>query len=74
MLIIAGALGNFLDRLFLGYVRDFISFNIFNPIFNIADSSLTIGVALFIIHSLLDMMKEGRKGKKSAQEEVKSEE
>lgn len=63
-LIIAGALGNFIDRVFLGYVRDFISFSFFNPIFNIADSSLSIGVCLFILYALLDIFKE-QKAKKA---------
>jgi signal peptidase II len=44
-LILAGALGNLIDRLFLGYVVDFLDFRIW-PVFNVADSSITIGAIL----------------------------
>lgn len=45
VLILAGAVGNLIDRLFLGYVVDFLDFRIW-PVFNIADSSITIGGVL----------------------------
>ena len=59
-LLFAGALGNFIDRLFNGEVVDFIDTNIFGydfPIFNIADSSLTIGVIFVIIALVKDATK-----------------
>lgn len=54
-LVLAGALGNFIDRLRLGYVvdmfqTDFISF----PIFNVADSCLVVGVILIFIYILFE--------------------
>lgn len=51
-LILGGALGNMVDRLFLGYVRDFIHlpFLKFFGVFNIADNALTIGVVLIVIY------------------------
>ena len=51
-LLIGGIIGNFVDRLFLSYVIDFIDFNIFNmrfAIFNIADVAIVIGAILIII-------------------------
>ncbi|MFC1620794.1 signal peptidase II [Candidatus Omnitrophota bacterium] len=48
ILILSGALGNLIDRLKGGYVIDFIDFRIW-PVFNIADTSITLGTALLII-------------------------
>lgn len=50
-LILSGALGNLVDRLRVGAVIDFIDFKIW-PVFNIADSCITIG-AMIIIWQLL---------------------
>ncbi len=47
-LICAGIIGNLIDRLTLGYVVDFIDFKFF-PIFNLADSAISIGVIWLII-------------------------
>lgn len=53
-LILAGALGNLSDRILYGKVVDFLDFMIGDfhwYIFNVADSSVTIGMILFMIHS-----------------------
>ena len=53
VLIVAGAVGNLIDRAFLGYVRDMISVVLIHfPVFNVADSSVTIGAALLIIDTI----------------------
>ena len=53
-LVIAGAVGNLIDRICLGYVRDFIFLDFFPsfPVFNIADSALTIGAVILILSIL----------------------
>jgi signal peptidase II len=48
--ILAGAIGNLIDRIFLGYVIDFLDFhiepNLYWPVFNVADSAITIGACM----------------------------
>lgn len=52
--IVGGALGNLLDRIFLGGVRDFIFFEFWHtfPTFNLADSFLSIGMLILLIFTL----------------------
>lgn len=50
-LLFAGALGNGIDRIFRGYVVDYINLTFINfPVFNIADIGVTVGAALFILY------------------------
>lgn len=59
-MILAGALGNLVDRLFIGKVRDFVEIVFFGcdvpllgesfAIFNIADAALVVGVILFLVY------------------------
>lgn len=46
-LIFGGAIGNLIDRITLGYVIDFIDFRVW-PVFNIADSAITIGAVVIL--------------------------
>lgn len=62
MLVIAGAIGNLIDRAFVGYVVDFISVHwqsrYFYPAFNIADMAISIGAALMVLDMFLSSKKE----------------
>lgn len=66
-LCFAGALGNLIDRLFLGYVRDFIFLDFIKfttyPTFNVADMCLVVGVILFAICILFSKKDEAKKEK-----------
>lgn len=60
--ILAGSLGNFIDRIRLGYVVDMIRLEFIDfPIFNVADMALTIGVILTILYVLVDERKNKQK-------------
>jgi len=50
-LILAGAIGNLIDRIRFGCVIDFLDFRIW-PVFNVADSAITIGTVLLILQML----------------------
>ena len=51
-LVLAGTIGNMVDRVILGYVRDFIYLDFLKtfPVFNVADMSLVIGMILLAIY------------------------
>ena len=51
-LILGGAIGNLIDRIFLGYVRDFIKFSFFSFTFNLADAFLIVVDVMYVIYLL----------------------
>ena len=56
-ILYGGIIGNLIDRIFYGYVRDFIDFRIFNynyPVFNISDISIFIGIFILVIKIVKD--------------------
>lgn len=60
-LLFGGILGNLIDRIVRGYVIDYIGVYIFNykfPVFNLADSFITIGVILMIISTFKEEKKQ----------------
>jgi signal peptidase II len=54
---LAGALGNLIDRVTVGHVTDFISVGTF-PVFNVADSSISVGVVVLLISVWLQERRE----------------
>jgi lipoprotein signal peptidase len=77
--IVAGAIGNMIDRFFLGYVTDFIYFEFIDfPLFNVADCYLTVSSILLVIVSLFYYKEadfaflEETFGKKEKENQVKS--
>ena len=77
ILITAGAIGNIIDRVMLGYVRDFIYFELIDfAVFNFADSCLTVGTIVMIVYILFFYSKDQEKfaeAKKQALVENKEE-
>jgi signal peptidase II len=58
-LIFGGAVGNIIDRLRFGSVVDFLDFHVGPhhwPTFNVADSAITVGVSIFLIHLVFNRM------------------
>jgi signal peptidase II len=62
-LALGGALGNLLDRLRYGYVVDFFDVRIIRwPVFNIADSAISLSIALLLLHFLRSARQEASPG------------
>lgn len=65
-MMLGGAIGNMIDRITLGYVTDFIAVGRF-PVFNIADSSVTVGAFLMLLAFYLSEREEKKKGVQEAE-------
>ena len=66
-LLIAGGIGNLIDRIAYGFVVDFIHVLFFDYIFNFADCCITVGAVLFVIHVLFfTRSEETSKGKEES--------
>ncbi|ANU19711.1 signal peptidase II [Planococcus plakortidis] len=66
MVLLGGAIGNFIDRMYRGEVVDFVDvlipvINYDFPIFNVADAALTIGVVLMVIFVIMDEKQQKKK-------------
>lgn len=72
--VTAGGIGNIVDRIAFGYVRDFIQFSFWEnfPVFNIADSFVTVGAFMLVIVLIIMLVQEGKKNQKEFEEEQKN--
>lgn len=64
--VVAGAIGNLIDRIQLGYVRDFFLFYIFGspfPVFNVADICVSLGFIMLVICMIMDEWKVSQNAK-----------
>ncbi len=52
VLVVGGGIGNLIDRIFRGYVVDFLQFSFFSPVCNLADYFITVGAVLLVISVL----------------------
>ena len=70
ILIAGGGIGNMIDRVYLGYVIDFIDFCAFPKlwmwIFNVADACVCVGAGILVLWMILDIVKD-EKAKKAAE-------
>ena len=71
-LIVGGGIGNLIDRLFRGFVIDYLSLSFFPPICNFADYCITIGAFLFILCILFSPEVRAIKKADNMQEEEKN--
>ena len=65
-LIIGGGIGNLIDRIFYGYVIDYLSLSFFPPVCNFADYCITAGTIMLVIYLLFfsDILDSSKKAKK----------
>ncbi len=68
-LILGGGIGNMIDRIFRGYVVDFLDFcafpKIWNYVFNVADACVCVGVALLVLALILGEVRNAKEKKKA---------
>ncbi len=53
ILIIGGGIGNLIDRIFYGYVVDYLSVSFFPPVCNFADYCVTVGAGLMVVYLIV---------------------
>ncbi|HPD03170.1 MAG TPA: signal peptidase II, partial [Clostridia bacterium] len=67
VVILAGGIGNLVDRIKFGYVRDFFNFQFIDfAIFNVADTCITVGAVLLILSLAVAVVKDAQKKKAAA--------
>ena len=71
MLVISGGIGNLIDRIFRGFVVDYLHATFIDfPVFNLADCCITIGAGLLILYVILSEIKEQKAKKLGGDEDA----
>ena len=66
--VLGGAIGNFIDRVFIGYVVDMFEFQFFRfAVFNIADIFITTGALTFVVFFIITTLKTGKEDNEGTQ-------
>lgn len=73
-IMIGGVIGNFIDRMMIGAVRDFIYLPIFSFVCNIADVAITVACVMFVIYLFFIRDKEEKRAKKATAQPEKQNE
>jgi signal peptidase II len=60
-MIIGGGIGNLIDRIFYGYVIDYLQLSFFSPVCNFADYCITVGTVLLVIYLIFFSDSKGKK-------------
>ncbi len=72
--ILAGGIGNLIDRITQGYVVDMFDFRLINfAIFNVADIFITIGGGLLILYIVLELIRDSKKSKDTVEDKPDAE-
>ncbi len=74
ILLIGGGIGNLIDRIFRGFVVDYLSLSFFPPVCNFADYCITLGAVFFVIVLLTQSNNKAEVKTKEKHEEAKAEE
>lgn len=75
ILVLSGGVGNMIDRIFYGYVVDFLHFTFWPdfPVFNLADCAIVLGAVLLAVYFIISLYEEQKERHRKKEETAQSE-